>query len=41
MSRFRFGLSALVQLFHLFANPLVIILIVASAIAGSLGRPME
>jgi magnesium-transporting ATPase (P-type) len=34
-------LSALVQLFHLFANPLVIILIVASAIAGSLGRPME
>ena len=27
-------LSALVQLFYLFANPLVIILLVASAIAG-------
>jgi magnesium-transporting ATPase (P-type) len=32
--------SALVELFHLFANPLVIILLVATAIAGSLGaRP--
>jgi Mg2+-importing ATPase len=29
-------LSALAQLFHLFANPLVIILLVASVIAGSL-----
>jgi Mg2+-importing ATPase len=34
-------LSALVQLFHLFANPLVIILLVASAIAGSLGQPVD
>jgi P-type Mg2+ transporter len=34
-------LSAVVQLFHLFANPLVIILLVASAIAGSLGQPVD
>jgi Mg2+-importing ATPase len=34
-------LSALVQLFHLFANPLVIILLVASAIAGSLGQRVD
>ena len=34
-------LSALVQLFHLFANPLVIILLVASAIAGSLGQQVD
>jgi Mg2+-importing ATPase len=34
-------LSAVVQLFHLFASPLVIILLVASAIAGSLGQRVD
>ena len=34
-------LSAVVQLLHLFANPLVIILLVASAIAGSLGQHVD
>jgi P-type Mg2+ transporter len=34
-------LSAVVQVFHLFANPLVIILLVASAIAGSLGEHVD
>src|SRR5450759_407644 len=34
-------LSAVVQLFHLFANPLVVILLVASAIAGSLGQQLD
>ena len=34
-------LSAVVQLFHLFANPLVIILLVASVIAGSLGQHVD
>ena len=34
-------LSAVVQLFHLLANPLVIILLVASAIAGSLGQQVD
>ncbi len=34
-------LSAAVQLFHLFANPLVVILLVASAIAGSLGEQVD
>src|SRR5512142_1341401 len=34
-------LSAVVQLIHLFANPLVIILLVASAIAGSLGEQVD
>src|SRR5713101_4769180 len=34
-------LSAIVQLFHLFANPLVIILLVASVIAGSLGQHVD
>ena len=34
-------LSAVVQLLHLFANPLVIILLVASAIAGSLGQQVD
>jgi P-type Mg2+ transporter len=34
-------LSAVVQLFHLFANPLVVILLVASAIAGSLGQQVD
>jgi Mg2+-importing ATPase len=34
-------LSAFVQLFRLFANPLVIILLVASAIAGSLGQHVD
>jgi Mg2+-importing ATPase len=34
-------LSALVQLLHLFANPLVIILLAASAIAGSLGQLVD
>jgi len=34
-------LSALVQLLQLFANPLVIILLVASAIAGSLGQHVD
>src|SRR6476646_10361703 len=33
--------SPLVQLFYLFANPLVIILLVASAIAGSLGQKVD
>jgi Mg2+-importing ATPase len=33
--------SAVVQLFHLFANPLVVILLVASAIAGSLGQQVD
>jgi len=32
------GFSALVELVHLFANPLVIILLVASAISASLGQ---
>jgi Mg2+-importing ATPase len=31
-------LSAIVELFHLFANPLVVILLVASAISASLGQ---
>src|SRR3982074_2509617 len=34
-------LSALVQLFDLFANPLVVILLVASAIAASLGQQID
>ena len=34
-------LSAVVQLFHLFANPLVVILLVASVIAGSLGQQVD
>src|SRR5712691_11174251 len=34
-------LSAIVQLFHLFSNPLVIILLVASAIAGSVGQQVD
>jgi Mg2+-importing ATPase len=34
-------LSALVQLLHLFANPLVIILLVASVISGSLGQRVD
>jgi P-type Mg2+ transporter len=34
-------LSAVVQLLHLFANPLVVILLVASAIAGSLGQQVD
>ena len=34
-------LSAVVQLLHLFANPLVIILLVASAIAGTLGQAVD
>jgi Mg2+-importing ATPase len=34
-------LSALVQLVRLFANPLVIILLVASVIAGSLGQHVD
>jgi P-type Mg2+ transporter len=34
-------LSAAVQLFHLFANPLVVILLVASAISGSLGQHVD
>ena len=34
-------LPLLVQLLHLFANPLVIILLVASAIAGSLGQHVD
>jgi Mg2+-importing ATPase len=34
-------LSAVVRLLHLFANPLVIILLVASAIAGSLGQQVD
>ena len=34
-------LSAVVQLLHLFANPLVLILLVASAIAASLGQQVD
>ena len=34
-------LSGLAQLFHLFANPLVVILLVASVIAGSLGQGVD
>ena len=34
-------LSAVVQLLHLLASPLVVILLVASAIAGSLGQPVD
>jgi P-type Mg2+ transporter len=34
-------LSLLIQLLHLFANPLVIILLVASAISGSMGQPID
>src|SRR5713101_459748 len=34
-------LSSVVQLLHLFANPLVAILLVASAIAGTLGQPVD
>src|SRR5690348_8054527 len=34
-------LSALTQLLYLFANPLVIILLVASVIAGSLGQRVD
>src|SRR5690242_15362798 len=34
-------LPAVVQLFHLFANPLVTILLVASVIAGSLGQHVD
>ena len=34
-------LSAAVQLLHLFANPLVVILLVASAIAASLGQQVD
>jgi Mg2+-importing ATPase len=34
-------LSAVVQLVHLFANPLVVILLVASAIAASLGQQVD
>ena len=34
-------LSAVVQLFHLFANPLVVILLVASAISASLGQQVD
>ena len=34
-------LPAVVQLFQLFANPLVIILLVASAIAGALGQRVD
>jgi Mg2+-importing ATPase len=34
-------LSLLIQLLHLFANPLVIILLVASAISGSMGQPVD
>jgi hypothetical protein len=34
-------LSAVVQLFRLFANPLVVILLVASVIAGSLGQQVD
>ena len=34
-------LSAVVQLAHLFANPLVVILLVASAIAGALGQHVD
>src|SRR5689334_2039894 len=34
-------LSAVVQLLHLFANPLVVILLVASVIAASLGQGVD
>src|SRR5713101_3060976 len=34
-------LSLVVQFFHLFANPLVVILLVASAIAASLGQQVD
>src|SRR5439155_23044531 len=34
-------LSALVQLFRLFLNPLVVILLVASVIAGTLGQHVD
>src|SRR5438552_7558469 len=34
-------LSAVIQLLQLFANPLVVILLVASAIAGSLGQQVD
>ena len=34
-------LSAVIQLVHLFANPLVLILLVASAISGSMGQHVE
>ena len=34
-------LSAVIQLLRLFANPLVVILLVASAIAGSLGQKVD
>src|SRR5260221_6843596 len=34
-------LSAVVQLFHLFANPLVVILLVASGISASLGQRID
>ena len=34
-------LSSLLQLLHLFANPLVIILLIASAICGSLGQAVD
>src|SRR6478672_3865653 len=34
-------LSAVVQLLHLFANPLVVILLVASGIAASLGQRVD
>ena len=33
--------SAITHLLHLFANPLVIILLVASAISGSLGQGVD
>ena len=34
-------LSAVVQLFHLFANPLVVILLVAAAMSASLGQRVD
>jgi P-type Mg2+ transporter len=34
-------LTAIVQLLHLFANPLVLILLAASAIAGTLGQKID
>jgi P-type Mg2+ transporter len=34
-------LSVVLQLLHLFANPLVVILLVASVIAGSLGQHVD
>jgi P-type Mg2+ transporter len=33
--------SALVQLAHLFGNPLVVILLIASVISASLGQPVD